>query len=466
MRRCLIVIIASALFLNCSLFTYFNAIPLIKSDGWRFVKIYLEPWFEGSLTWRSLWDDHHPQPLTAALFIANAHWFSLKMHYESFLSLVFLLLSFFVICRTVLDSLSLTRPWLATVMVSVVALVLFSLTSPQTYNWSLVSKNFIFTFFGIVLVCLAQKGQKYNEYTRLAMFGLGSTLFLLVFTDHAQIYIYSLALVSGVNLAISKDRYWAIMLLAIAVAKGVQVFFINIAVGAGKYNESRALAELLSEIEQWPDYVLYVGYAQASAWMRLDLIEDVTGNDLRVAVIVSIVTLAIYGGTLTLYIIRGLSLQWLMPGVFIIVSLVAASATAVFRFDPSDEKFVVADVPRYYYIYSVGVVGVVWVLALEAARTRWKEVSRYGGAIIVAMIVIGQLASSAVAWERTPYVQKAIVISYERMLRNQQGNLSVRPPKFMLGANYPQPYLDSLDVLYQHKLNLFSGEDFVDRYRR
>ena len=91
LSRLFLAVACTGLFANVFLFTWRHANPLVQKDGWRYTDIFLRPVFEGSgLGWKALWGDHHPQPLNALLFIANAKVFDLRMDLEALGAILFL----------------------------------------------------------------------------------------------------------------------------------------------------------------------------------------------------------------------------------------------------------------------------------------------------------------------------------------------------------------------------------------
>ena len=92
LSRLLFSIAFGALFANVFAYTWVNANPLVHHDGWRYTELFLKPVFEGTeWSWSLLWSDHHPQPINALLFIANAKLFDLRLDYEALGTLFFLL---------------------------------------------------------------------------------------------------------------------------------------------------------------------------------------------------------------------------------------------------------------------------------------------------------------------------------------------------------------------------------------
>ena len=126
---------------NVLLFTYFNSVPYVKSDGWRFIDIYLIPWSEGALRFADIFKDHHPQPLTAVLFIINAEFFGLRMDYEAIFGLMFVILSSFILVR------ELEKRNVSKFHLIVVAVISMSLLSVNIYTWSLVTIGYVGRYF-------------------------------------------------------------------------------------------------------------------------------------------------------------------------------------------------------------------------------------------------------------------------------------------------------------------------------
>mgnify|MGYP007027637994 CR=1 FL=1 len=149
----------------------------MKSDGWRFIDIYLIPWSEGRLELSGFFSDHHPAPITAGLFILNAELFGLRMDYEAMFGVLFVVLSSFILIREMgkrnLDELS----------VIAVVIITMSLVSINVYIWSLVAVSYYIPgLFGLLAIFYIDRITKDRIRLRdLSMLMVALFLFLLMF---------------------------------------------------------------------------------------------------------------------------------------------------------------------------------------------------------------------------------------------------------------------------------------------
>ena len=455
------------LFANCFFYTYHNAIPLVKSDGWRFVQIYLVPWYEGHFNWSILWSDHHPQPLTATLFIFNAEIFGLRMDYEALFAIPFLLFSLILINKSIKQTLSPNRNIiLYYILIALIASVLFSLTSTAPYTWSLVSLGIVARFFS-VLAIQSIDIYLYRKQTaaQITLTIIGLSALLIMFSSSAKVYLYSCLAVLLINIAFTPNKKYCIAPAAVIIASIIfQRLFFSIVGDGGKYGEKELIISIVENSKFIEDYILYIGTGLSSAWLNLPATSKLLGITQESLAPFSAFILLFYIVTLFVYFRKGLSTKSTMPGTLILASLLTAIGAAIFRYNPETQSFMAGNVPRYYTLYGAGMIGVLWTWAWVLIKAPTSRIIHIFSVVMVFLILSSQFVSSASAWRKSTYLHKSILNTHSVMLRNSRGDLSVKPPRFMVGSNYPEPYLKSLSFLAEYNLNLFNDDNLINKY--
>lgn len=442
-----IMIIANSIY-----FTYVNAFPMVRNDGWRFIGLYLEPWYQGVFDWRTLWLDHHPQPITGLLFIANAEWFGLNMKYEALFSLAFApLLTITMLARIKKSFEDNTAPLYHGLALLVVCFT-FSLTSGPVYLWSLVTKGFITVFVAVLAAIIIDinHSQRPNAISASIVLVVFST-FLILFGDSATIFLMSCLGVLTINFCLSPDKKTLIWVLILVTSKLLHAEFIDF-IGVESRYQAKVPAEVLSHIGA---YISYVGVGLFSAWVNLKSLVRI-GVPVEIIPYFGVATLLIYILALYVYFLKGMSKITILPGVFMFVSMITAIAGAVFRFNPESWAPLSGFVPRYYLQYFLAVIGMLWIFFYHFSILEGNAVRRYSPYILTVTLVLVQIGSALAAWNSSPYIQKATVKTYQAMHKNVTGDFSEIPAGYLLGNNYPEPYKRGLAFLKEHDLNIFS----------
>lgn len=467
-RKTLKVLSASAvllIFINCMLFTYYNANPLIKSDGWRFLNIYLIPWLNNELHWTSLWQDHHPQPLTATLFLINANYFGLRMDYEALLAASFTLFTAALIWR-IISRTSSELAYNQYLFIIIATALLCSLSSTAVYSWSLVTLGHIFIFFAFVTLSAIDNIKSTNTmYIKIPLYSIAVSLLFILFLDGAKIIIYSSIIILLLSFIIDRNTKWLIPISTIVFAIILQRIFFQMVGFQTGYSETQAVSLISDKIQHIPEYLLYMGVGLLSAWANIDaLITQTKINHVFIYVIGSVV-FATYLYTLFLFYREKIYTTTIIPGILILSSLLTGAGASMFRFKPDVQAAISANVPRYYLLYVLGAIGVIWTwsMLINLSKSDNRIKSMY--LTIVSLTLVSQLASSIIAWNSTVYRIKAYNNAHQIMLRNADGDTTVKPPRFMTGSNYPEPYLNGLKVLKENRLNMFSEQNIMAKFR-
>lgn len=453
---CIILLFLS---LNVALFLYLNAIPYVKSDGWRFIDIYLVPWFEGRLKFSDLFRDHHPQPLTAVLFILNAELFGLRMDYEGMFGVVFVILSSLILIREMKTS---TTGRLA---ILTVATITMSLVSVNVYTWSLVTIQYIQGFFGILIVIhvdrIARKGTGLRNLSTLAIWLI---LFLLIFGDGAKLFAVSIAGIFLVDFLFERkiEHLKIVSVIGIAILLNSRIYD-SLGVHesySGKFINSGAESIFI----YFHEFMGYVGVGLMSAWGNIAYYKSSIGFSSYVAGLAGLTVLIIYISTCFIYYKIKIYEKTKIPIVLIAQGFLTAIGAWIFRYNPEVQEPISANIPRYYMMYSFGLVGVVWIWA-EYMKSRAVIIKTIVMSVMV--VLIGSHTVAAIsAWHTSKYIKKGIVDTCETMISHGNGDYSKKLPKFVTGGNYPEPYMKGIEFLKNNHMNVFIKNDITYKYRR
>lgn len=443
---------------NILLFTYLNSVPYVKSDGWRFIDIYLIPWNEGTLQLGDFFRDHHPQPLTAGLFIFNSEFFGLRMDYEALLGVIFVILSSFILVK------ELEKRGLSTLSLIVVAVVSMSLVSVNTYTWSLVTISYIGGFFGLLVIFYIDRVAKTEmpAGSSVKLF-LVLLVFSIIFGTAAKIIyasIIAVFLVGGVFER--KLNFFKLIALVILVLLVSGQFYSALGVESS-YSDRLPGRDLTRVFEFFGEFLRFLGIGFLSAWGKVGYLKKIDGVGNNFIGLVGLTLLITYVATCLLFYYSKLYQKTKAPLILIMISFVAAVASWFFRYNPELQEPIVAATPRYYRHYAYGLIGVIWVWA-EFARARTPGIRIVLNTMIV-LLLVSHIVAAAEGWRMSKYIRKGIVDVSELMLTHGNGDYSKKPPRYVTGGNYPKRYKKGITYLKDNKLNVFMDPDFIEKYR-
>lgn len=452
------------LFLNCSVFSWKFSESIVRADGWRFISLYLRPWFEGGWHWSILWHDHNPQPITALLFIFNAKLFNLNMLYEQMFSMMFLGLNgtlLYYIYSKNLEEKDKNKP---TYFFSflIITSVLFSLKTHIPLVWSLVSLSYIGNFFGICLLLFYdQTLKKKNSFYREMLLVVFSTLFLICFPTNAILFV--LSLIASLLIALTCFPFKKITLLIMPAALSLfiqKLFFIHIGAGA-KYQTKFVFDSVFDSFSGFIKSISYCAVGISSGLISLEgLTAKLKINDVVLLVICYCYVLCCIFAIF--YFIKTKSIKkTILPLCLIFLSIIFAIASSAFRFDPATQSVFSANLPRYYPTYSLGGVGLIWIAICSLYHLRRSGKTKIASCTIIfclSLIVFSQMLYSVFYWKYFIGVGRKSdnLNAYSIIKNNADGNFEIPPPFYISGNNYPEPYKSSLKFIKKHKLNVFS----------
>lgn len=458
MRNHFVWLVFIVLSLNVLLFTYCNSIPYVKSDGWRFIDIYLMPWNEGKLGLSGLFRDHHPQPLTAGLFILNAELFGLRMDYEGMLGVVFLILGCFFIIKEMknrtLDGLSIVT----------VSTIMMSMVSVNIYTWSLVTIGYIEGLFSLLVIIYVDRMAKTRIGQRdLFALVVWLVLFSLIFGDGAKLTLVSIAGVFVMSSILEKKIELIKIIMTIVIALVIKGWIYHLLGVHEPYSGKLMSGGMWGAVTYFDEFMRYIGIALMSAWGNLGIYKNYFGYGDNIVDVAGLIVLVLYLATCFIYFKSKIYEKTKIPIVLIAIGTITAVAAWVFRYNPELQEPVSANIPRYYRLYSYGLIGVVWVWA-EYIRER---VSRIQIVVLSMMVMlIGSHTVAAIAgWDMSKYIRKGIIDVSETMISHGKGDYSKNVPLFVTGSNYPEPYKRGIKFLKDNKMNVFMENSLFQKYR-
>lgn len=457
----LVWIVFFLLALNVVLFTYFNALPYVKSDGWRYIDIYLIPWNEGSLGVSGFFNDHHPAPITAGLFIINAEILGLRMDYEAMFGVLFVVLSSFVLIR------EMEKRNLGRLSVITVAIITMSLVSVNVYVWSLVAISYYMPgLFGLLVLFYIDRMAKNRIGLRdLSILAMVLFLFLLMFGDSAKSILVPVIGVFLFAVILERKMEYLKFVAVVVIAILLHSEALDALGVSDNYSEKLMHGNLFGNIFTYFDeFLRYIGVAFMSSWGNITYHTRNFGLSVYVIEIAGLIVLMIYLVTSYFYYQSRIYEKTKIPIILIAVALITAISGWLFRYNPELHQPVAANIPRYYMMYSFGLVGVIWTWA-EYLKERTTNVRFIVNGFMV--ILIGShLAALSNGWHVSKYIIKDIEDVSEIMISHGNGDYSKDIPRHVTGANYPERYKKGIKYLKDNKLNVFSDNDLIQKYRR
>lgn len=141
-------------------YTETNANPVIIFDAWYFADVFVAKQAEGTLTWRDFFakrdSSDHSQPLHKLWLAANTRWFGLDFRFDALVAFGGLVLCVLVFVGLGLSALRARRlTVLDGLALSALPLVMFSLNSPEIYEWPLVTQYYLALPFALALFAVA-----------------------------------------------------------------------------------------------------------------------------------------------------------------------------------------------------------------------------------------------------------------------------------------------------------------------
>ncbi len=441
--------------INVLMYTYTTAGSFVRSDGWRFIDIYLIPWFENKFEFFMLWFDHHPQPLTALAFIVNAEVFSLNMTYEALFGVFFQVLMSIILLKIYIKSIE-KQNLFTTFLFIVLLSILFSLNSSVKYDWSLVALSNIALFLFFVLLYLFDKSEKWNISAFIGFFL--ATLFLsLIYIDISKIVIATLLVIGFLALVINKklnSSYMRIILLLFIILV-LQKLFLSFIGFQTEYKESLLIGLYDIFYNDFVGFLKSFSIGIANGVLNYNFLKELGFNDKSIELLAFGIMLLYIFTVYQFFNKKYWRYTW-APLSLITFSVLFCIAVIVYRYPPGDFSPYMVASPRNTKFFELGGIGVVWIIGMYIYFESKNSIKYFYMAILLILLSL-QVYYVQKQWIFGLYLNK-INSQQVKLIQNYEENLSKRPADWIIGGGGFS--VEDINFLKSMKLNVFA-----DKYR-
>ena len=449
--KVLTLIIIVILSVSVLLFTYLYHSEYVRADQWRFLELYIIPIYQNSFHVASLWIDHHPQPLTALLFIISAEYFHLSINLFSYIG-IFSKIIFFIFFLYLLNtSITTWQQKSQSLLMIVVASIFFSLKSINEYHWGLVTLS---NFWFLVLLGMyfyMDRALKYNVYKNGIVFGLLVLCLLIGAKDFATIGLLGSAIFLLVLLLFSDKRKKAIILFLILAVSFLlfKIFWAYLNV------EPQHVSKLLFDFNSLNILGALRSLAAAllSGFVNISMLQAYGVSDTYI-LLTGYMVLAAYMYILFAYLKDKLFDTNSIPLLLILYLFLFIVAIFLFRFFPigSEIDWRLAS-PRYTKVYEIGAIALIWAYAIlfnKKKRSNFFTCILYIFGIILFIL---NILSVFKAWDFSKYLVSTNTKIEKSLLECFENNETCdNLPKWLTGGSFTQ---EKILFLQKNQLNVF-----------
>lgn len=442
----IVIAIFLSLAIHVLLYTYIAATPFIRADGWRYMDIYLIPLWNGTFEWKMLWNDIHPYPLSALLYILNVKYFGLNMMYEAIFGIIFKIafvgLLFYLFKKSMVNkNLFYFLP---------ILFIILSFNSTVEYTWSLVSLVNVDFFLMFLTAAFANNLLHRDKNDALLIYFIFAYLSAMI-CDYDTNLIFSVALVlalSYIAIVSKKLRSKALFLLSILVF--ILFIFKIFLIFVIDYKASNLIANfsILFNLK-----FIVISFVQSVGASVFDF-ESVHKNFVNQNLLTYFsYPLALFWlGSIVIYLKKEMYKITLVPFMMVIFHLLLIGAIILYR--PTE-----ITAPRYTSMYQIGMIGGIWIYALYfMERTRFRFI--FLSVLVVVSVV--QLLYIPKGWNYFRSLNKITHQHIENLynVEKQQSAQADNLNKGLIGNYFS---LSKLEMLKERKLNIYS-EDMYKKF--
>jgi len=458
------VLLVIGFFLQGLIMTIENASPYCRADDWRFIEIYLRPYFNGTLQLQDLWSDPvHPLPLYAFMFVCSAEWSNLQIHHIGWICIFFQFFYGLLIVLGFLQSTEQTDRKNSLLLLSILGIctVIFSFVVNTAYTWPIMSSLYGGLFLLVAISILANsylnRAGKPSKLVFLAGVFIVTTL---LYSDWAILLFLSFLIAGGLLMIIEKQNRKRILLLFVVSIPGIFVGlgFLSLLTGESSRQYQSAINTLFL---LFADNFMLTFKALATGLFSgffnyTRFINDFSLGE-NLYIMASVVFIFLYLGVLVLYFIKRLYNISILPPLMMIFSLLFLLSALVFRYNPVDHGPLALVIGRYAIYYQVGIAGFFWAVymflirgSLSGSKIRnAHKISLYTLTIILFGIWIYHYRSEI----KTAKYLNGKYPEISEQIRAKRINPEIRIP----WSNQPgRDISKQLDFLHEHQLNVFA----------
>lgn len=459
-RKPMVLLVAAAIFLLVAMNVYFimsYSSGEIVADHWRHFDEILIPVEEGEASFWVFWANHHPNPIL--------HWyeilisgpiFNYDLKYDALFSLSLHALIFFLLWRTVSNVSGNIHPLLFGLGVVFSGFYWFSLITPHTFLWTLISLQSLGYIFGILIfvsLLIFSQSEVLNLKGTLIVAALCCLSVLLNF-DYGVLFFGST--LGAMWLHIFWNRDWKLAQNAILLMIFVGFFAFIIRTFLIPESEGSNL-NVVESLKSFPQYFIGLFTAIASGVIgeniyRPNFIADKDGREILKILIMCFVCLIYFLAAMLALKMKRKSLPFLALLIF-----PALFSLAVFISREPANFDVYLSVPRYATNFKLG-----WLAAILIFLLNWQIFSKnkLSKCAFFAVVFIGILLWSAGTRE-TFTIARYWEASSERnevliYMTATESDSKIKLGPNIVGSN--ANYQNTLDYLQKNKLSVFSDQ--------
>lgn len=456
---------------NAILFTWQAAIPVVISDAWYYLDVFVRKVLDGTLSFADLFVKRGPQdhslPLHKLVLLANVHWFGLDFTLEAFVGLLFAIASLLLILRLLIVENHGCRNISSVVWLAFASIcgVYLSLNASAIFEWPLLTMGFSVQFFFLLLFVASWHATRDGRSTAFIAFGVCATLAMVVADGGGLIAV--IATGGGVSLLAMRGGSKPRALIALAILAGVVLlhrYAMGLIVPLPERGDTRhALLSVLARPSLFPDAV---------NWVRAALADSVAhGTNLQQRFGTGI---GLYQTTIACLVAAGHCWFWwqalrrpptIVRSVAVCIMLLFYGLLAgivIARVPQFGNDYL--HQPRYVIFYQLNLVALLMMGAAQISeKTTIGPGVRMSGAGLVfasALLLLVQLQVSKYSWKREPFQQK-----YVEMLALQMGELARDPdhqpracsPLLIICRQPAAKRRELIEMLSRNQLNVFSA---------
>lgn len=453
-------ILALILVFNIVFFTEYTSALYVQRDGWRFIDIYLIPYYNGEFTLKTLFADPiHSQPIIAILQIVNAELFSLNMKYESYFGVFFIIITTLLIVKLLLNNLINFSLFFKFILSLCVIGVLLSIGSIEKVTWSLLTLSYIPVFFIILISFYFNKS--INEdiliNSKLYLF----TLLLIIYLIQKDSGI----LVTGALIICLFARYFLNLRKYLFFVLGFLVVFILFKLFIS-YLDITALPEtnanpLNSIFIVFNNPLTFFHSLSVTFLSPLINFEYVVDNKLLTSEQYIFLSYIPFGLSIfIIYFFIKLKLHiktTIIPLVIFVYSILFIIAVILFRYPPTDYNsiYLVSSL-RYISTYELMVVSILWMGAIVCSSRQFSQNKNFKKlfGLVILIILMLNLYNTSMSWNKGYYVNINNKDIIQRLINYKAD--TIYPPWVHTDGKIKEAHIE---FLRSHNFNVFNEKN-------
>lgn len=454
----------AAVFANTAWYTWTTANPLVTSDAWDFLEIFVRKTLDGTVTIQDLFVRRgkfdHAQPLNKLFLFVNARYLGLDYVYEAMAGVVFALFGFLVIKRAADDSWrGRERPAAYYLPLVGIAAVFVSLNSSSIFSWPLVTFGYVTVFVVLVTMLLAWRAFSAGRWR---WFAVAIPFCAMVADDSGLIAAIAIAMAllwagarSGRRAEGSRLAAAALLLVALYFAAQGWLDPTPRTAGSGTLQTLQQLAGLATGPDAWrllipfASSVVYYGQLEHVAPRAWETLQAVVGALLLVA----------HGW----FWYRASRIR-VSAAAFMAISMMLVFygfIAGILYGRVAEHGLHYFNQPRYVILYQLSAVALLLMAIASAAGQRQASWRMHVPSAAAGILLLVQIPLSMSSWHEAQFNRR-----YWRTMAAQMGELARDPavapasclPTLVICQRPAERRKQSMELLRQHHLNLFSPE--------